>query len=206
VQPSIRTLRIPPDVSLPIPIQAKIESAVGDLDILAGLHQRVRFAAPSALDGDTVIARRNIAVINTDVLAGIDIDAVAVSARGADSQIPDGYVFTVGGMDAPHRSVFRGESVHVNITAADKFDQRGMAQRVLRGRPSAERRAAYDLSRTSDPDLIRVDGVDQPDMPGNPLSFPANLRHGIVGEIRGPRKNGSVFQPERGVGSKGDRA
>src|SRR5262249_20882983 len=61
--------------------------AVRDLDILTGLHQSVGFASPSAFDSDAVIAGRDIAAIDADVLAGIDVDAVAVAASGPDRQV-----------------------------------------------------------------------------------------------------------------------
>jgi hypothetical protein len=130
------------------------------LDVLAGLHQRVSFASPSALDSDAVIARRDITAVDADVLAGIDIDSVAVPAGCADGQVSNRDIFTIRGVDAPHQPVLRGEAVQANIAAADEFDERRMAERVLHGRPSAERRVSYDLSWTSDPDLIRVDRIN----------------------------------------------
>jgi hypothetical protein len=39
------------------------------------------------------------------MLAGIDIDAVAISAGSADGKVPDVNVFAVGGMNAPHQAV-----------------------------------------------------------------------------------------------------
>src|SRR5580700_5849204 len=86
------------------------QCAVSNLDVLAGLHQRVSFASPPAFDGDAVIARRDIAAVDADVPAGIDIDAVAVPASRADGQVSNRYVFTVGGMDAPHQPVLSREA------------------------------------------------------------------------------------------------
>ena len=97
-------------------------------------------------------------------------------------------VLAVGGMNGPHQAIVGGEVLEANVIAADGLDQRGMAQRILRIRPPAQRGIPDDLAGPHDADVIGTDGVDQADAALNPLPFPADLRDRIVGESRASRE------------------
>ena len=115
-------------------------------------------------------------------------------------------VLAIGGVQAPHQTIVGGEILEAQIAAADGLDQRRMAERILRVRPSAECGIADDLARADDADVLRVDGVDQADVAGNPFAFPAHLRDRIIGEIGRAANGGVLFQPEGDVRTERDRA
>ena len=107
----------------------------------------------------------------------------------------------------PHQAVAGGEIFEANVVAADRLDERGMAQRILRhsaGRPSAGLPAI--LPGPDDADVIGVDGVDQADASRDPLAFPADLGDGIVGEIGGAGDGGVLFETQSGVRAERDGA
>ena len=60
---------------------------------------RARARPAPRLDGDAVVAGRDVAAVAADVLAGVDVDAVAVPARAANGQIPDEDMLGVGRVD-----------------------------------------------------------------------------------------------------------
>src|SRR5579862_5263157 len=140
------------------------------------------------------------------MLAGIDIDAIAVSAGAANGEIPKADVFAIRGMNRPHQAIVGREILEAEIIAADRFDQRGMAQRILRIRPAAERRVANDLAWADNPDMIGVNRVNQADAPLYPFPFPANLRDRIIGKIGRSDDCGVLVEPQNRVGLKRDGA
>jgi hypothetical protein len=54
--------------------------------ILGGFEEGVGFAAAAGLDGDAVVAGRDVAAIDKDMPAGIDIDAVGIAAGAPDGR------------------------------------------------------------------------------------------------------------------------
>src|SRR4029453_6225998 len=109
------------------------------------------------LDGDAVVARGNVAALDAHMAARVDVDAAAVAARGADDKTPDGGVFAVGGMDAPHQSVLRRESLEPDVITSNRLDERRVAKRVLCSGSAAERRMADDSARPDYRDAPSID-------------------------------------------------
>ncbi len=64
----------------------------------------------------------DIAVVDEDVLAGVDVDAVTVAAGGADGEVFDGDVLAEGGMERPHEVVAGGEVLEAEVGAVDGLD------------------------------------------------------------------------------------
>ena len=178
------------------------QGAVGDQNVFAGSEQRVAFHAAAGFDRDTVVAGGDVAAVDHYMLAGIDIDAVAVAARAADGQVLDENVVAVGWVQRPHQAIFGREVFEAHVIAANRFDQRRMAQRVLRVGSSAQRCVADDLSRPDDADVFGIDGVNQTDVPLDPFAFPANLRHRVIGEVRCSEYRGIPIETKNRVGSE----
>ena len=109
------------------------EGAVGDADVFGGFEEGEGLHAAAGFDGDAVVAGGDVAGVDGDVLAGIDIEAVAVAAGGADGEVFDGDVFAAGGMDGPHEAVVGGEIFEADIGAVDGFDEAGVAEGILEG-------------------------------------------------------------------------
>src|SRR5277367_1999812 len=110
------------------------EGAVGDGDVFGGDERvdadlRIRrrklgrgFGSAAGFEGDAVVAGGDVAVVDEDVLAGVDIDAVAVAAGGADGEVLDGDVAAERGVERPHEVVAGGEVFEAEIGAVDGFD------------------------------------------------------------------------------------
>ena len=181
--------------------------AFGDQHVLAGLEQGERLAAAAALNRDAIVAGGDVAAFNAHVLAGIDIDAVAVAAGTANGQVLVQQVLAIGRVQAPHGAqLLGGEIFETYIAAADRLDQRRMPQRILRIRPAADRAVARDLAGSDDAGVAGVESVDEPEMSLNPLAFPADLGDGIIGKVRRPQDVGVLFQAQNRIGAKGDGA
>ncbi len=124
------TLRMPPEVSLPMPMQAKMESAkvqlvmVTSSVVMSGLMPICDggFGAAAGFEGDAVVAGGDVAAVDEDVLAGVDVDAVAVAAGGADGEVLDDDVAAECGMERPHEVVTGGEVFEAEVGAVDGLD------------------------------------------------------------------------------------
>jgi hypothetical protein len=138
------------------------------------------------------------------VLAGVDVDAVAVAAGAANRKVPDEDVLAVGGMNGPHQAVRGGEILQPDVLAAERLDQRRVAQRVLRVGASAESGVASDPAGPYYADVIGIHRVDEADPPLDPFPLPPHLHHRIVVEVRRPEDVGVLFQAENRVGPQGN--
>ena len=182
------------------------QCAVGDEDVLTGPEKRERFAAAPGLNRDTVVAGRDVAAIDADVFAGIDIDPVPVTAGAAYGEIAYVDVLAIRGVKRPHETVFGGEILEAQIGAADGLDQGGMAQRVLVVGTTAERGIPHNPSRPDDSSMVSIHGVNQGHVPLYPFALPADLRHRIIAEIGSAEQNRVLLQTEQRIGSEGDGA
>ena len=109
------------------------EGAVGDGDVFGGdggvdADLRGGFGAAAGFEGDAVVAGGDVAVVDEDVLAGVDVDAVAVAAGGADGEVFDGDVAAERGVKGPHEVVAGGEVFEAEVGAVDGLDEGGMAE------------------------------------------------------------------------------
>src|SRR5260370_3371145 len=84
------------------------ERTVGNQHVLCGLEKCISFLAASALDGDAVVAGRDVAALNADVLAGVNIDAIAVAGNATNRQVLVEHVLAVGRVQAPHETLLIG--------------------------------------------------------------------------------------------------
>ena len=103
------------------------EGAVGDGDVFGGdvgigADLRCGFGAAAGFEGDAVVAGGDVAVVDEDVLAGVDVDAVAVAAGGADGEVLDDDVAAERGVERPHEVVAGGEVFEAEVGAVDGFD------------------------------------------------------------------------------------
>ncbi len=80
------------------------------------------FGAAAGFEGDAVVAGGDVAVVDEDVLAGVDVDAVAVASGGADGEVLDGDVAAECGVEGPHEVVAGGEFFEAEVGAVDGFD------------------------------------------------------------------------------------
>ena len=129
LQPLMWTLRMPPEVSLPMPMQAKMASAKVQLVMVTSsvvMEDWCRFASGfgsvAGFEGDAVVAGGDVAVVDEDVLAGVDVDAVAVAAGGADGEVFDDDVAAERGVEGPHEVVAGGEVFEAEVGAVDGLD------------------------------------------------------------------------------------
>ena len=72
--------------------------AVRDEHVLGGLQQRVGFLAASALDGDAIVAGRDVAAFIAEVPARFDFDSFSIPCVAAIGQVLVEHVLAVGGM------------------------------------------------------------------------------------------------------------
>ena len=72
------------------------------------------------------------------MLAGVDVDAVAVASGRADGEVLDGDVLAEGGMQGPHEMVAGGEVFEAEIGAVDGFDERRVTEWRVGARAAAE--------------------------------------------------------------------
>src|ERR1035441_7767311 len=179
--------------------------AVGDQHVLGGSQQGVALHAAAALEGDAIVAGRDVAGVDAYVPAGIDINAVAVAARRADCKIPDDHVLAVSRMKTPHQAIVGGEVFEAKIVAVDWFNEGRVAQRVLSVGAAAQRGVADDSAGADDTGMSGIDSVDEGCAALDPLAFPAHLADGIIREI-GSAENGRILvEAQERVGLEGQR-
>src|SRR5262249_37225403 len=130
------------------------------------------------------IAGVDVAVFDANVFAGVDIDAVAIAARGPDGQIPRDEILAIGGMNRPHEALLEREVFKADSGRVDRFDD----GRPARHRAAAERQVPGDLSRAQDRNVARVPGVYQSAMTVDPAAFPADFNDRIIREIGTPQE------------------
>ena len=159
------------------------QSAVGDVDVFAWFASARSLPSAAGLDGDAVVAGGDIAAVDADMLAGIDIDAVAVTAGAADGQVPDRDVFAVGGMDATTSSGTRWRSLRSGCRVQPMGSIRAgwRSGFCALGRPPSAALPMICPGRRCR--CAGVDGVDEADVSRNPFAFPADLGHGVIGEV-----------------------
>ena len=107
-----------------------IESAIGDVNVFAGDADGDAFHAAPTLEGDTVIARFKGAVIDDDVLAGVDVDAVSAAV---DGDFPEGDVFAIDRMGRLHVVALSEDILDQHILTAVELHERRVADNVLAG-------------------------------------------------------------------------
>ena len=182
------------------------EGAVSDAYVLGWPMQRKAFLAAAGFERDAIVAGGDIAVIDPDAAAGIDVDAVAVAAGAADSEAKDNNVFAVRGMDGPHALVTGGEVFEPDIVAADEFNQRRVTKWILNTGAATERRVSDNVSRAADTEVAGVDGVDESYVAGGPFALPAHLSDGVIGKVWRALKDSALVEAEQRVAAKRDSA
>ena len=181
--------------------------AVGDQYVLGGLEERIRFHAAAALDGNAVVTRRDVAALNADVLARVDIDTIAIAGDAANREVLVEHVLAVGCVQAPHEALLiGGEVLEAHVATTDGLSDRGMAQRILRIGPAADFLIAGDLACTDDARVAGLQGVDQAEVSLNPLAFPSDLAHGVVGQVGRSNDVRVVFEAQDRMGAEREGA
>ncbi len=107
VQCWMRTLLMPPDISVPMPMPAKAMPRVQSVmrTSAVGLAMCRPSRAAAGFERDGVVAGVDVAVVDVDVGGRFDIDAVAVGFGGADVEIFGEDVVAVEEVDGPHAAV-----------------------------------------------------------------------------------------------------
>ena len=103
-------------------------------------------------------------MLDADVLAGVDVDAVAVAGVAADGEAFDQDVAAVGGMDVPDVLIGGRKILEVHAVAAQELDECGVAIAGFAGEDRAAGAAsepgiALDVARSNNADAGGVDGV-----------------------------------------------
>ena len=143
-------------------------------------------------------------MVDEDVLAGVDVDTVAVAAGGADGEVLDGDVAAERGVKGPHEVVAGGEVFEAEVAAFDGFDEGGMAEGAVGAGAAAEGVCADDFAGADDADVVGVDGVDEGGVAGDPAALPADLGDGVVVHVGGAGEGGVGGEAEEGAGAELD--
>lgn len=173
------------------------EGAISDDDVFRWPGKFDGGSATAALEGDAIITRIDVAVVDSDVGAGIDVDAVAVALRGADGQISGEHVLAIEEMDGPEPAIAIGEILEADISAIDEFHH----QRPARIAEPADFHITRERSGTVDCDVVGILRIDQRAMALNGCAFIAHGDQRIVGRVRASDDDRVFLEIERGIAS-----
>ena len=177
---------------MPIPDagEGAAEAGIDDGDVFARTSDADGFHAAAGFDGDGVVTRVDVAFFDADVLAGVDVDAVAVALGfvGTDVEIFGEDVFAVSKVDAPHAAVLEGKVFDAQVFAVDGFKEGGSAGIAQEG----EGGVADDSPLAEQGNVLGVVGVDERAVTLAPAAFPANVHERVVLFV-GAAGDGGVF-------------
>ncbi len=178
---------------------AAVQFAMRDDEVFGRLAETSAVEAAAGFEADGVVAGVDIATVDANVFAGIDVDAVAVA--------PDGDVFNsdigaIGGMRGPIAALGDGKIFPADVVARDRFEDDNAA-RILTGSDGG---VAFNAAGTDDADVIDIGSVDERTMAGLPAAFPADVEHGIVGQVGAADDDGIFFELQNGLVAELDAA
>ena len=183
--------------------EAADQRAVLDHDVFRRSVQAQCGQAPAGLQGNRIVARIDVAMLDAHVLARIHVDAVAVGVGGADQEIPGSEVSAEEQMDGPEALVLGRETVQHDVGRVCQFDQ-SRAAWVAQSAQADGR--AEDRARTEDGEVAGLLGRDERPVAVRKFAFPAHAHQGIILDVGAAHEAGPRFKFQCGLRPENDAA
>src|ERR1022692_316809 len=126
-----------------------VQSASGDEHVLRRFSDARAVQAATGFEADGIVARVNIAAFNADVLAGINVNAVATAI---DVHVFDHDIGAVSRVSRPIAALRDGKTFPANVVAGDWLKHDNTARILRRG----DGGISFDATRPDDSSMVNV--------------------------------------------------